>query len=116
VPCAKKGANLGQARTVESMGGGGREFVMQIEHWYLGPVPTYRVNKDKGRRGIRQQTADRRQRESKGGRDSQKRGTCNPADYEYYVLCMVLLAVVGNLMSLEKRKKSDVPATHFDYM
>jgi hypothetical protein len=40
-------------------GGGG--LSMQIEPWYLGPVPTYRVNKHKDRRGIRHQTADSRQ-------------------------------------------------------
>jgi hypothetical protein len=32
---------------------------MQIEPWYIGPVPTYRVNKHKDRRDFRQQTADR---------------------------------------------------------
>jgi hypothetical protein len=35
-------------------------FILQSKPWYLGPVPTYRVNKHKDRRDIRQQAADRR--------------------------------------------------------
>jgi hypothetical protein len=33
---------------------------MQFETWLRGPVPKYRVNKQKDRRYIRQQTADPR--------------------------------------------------------
>jgi hypothetical protein len=40
---------------------GGGELLMPIEPWYLGPVPTCRVNKHKDRKNIRQQTADHRQ-------------------------------------------------------
>jgi hypothetical protein len=40
---------------------GGGELLMEIEPWYLGPVPTYIGNKHKDRRDIRQQAADRRQ-------------------------------------------------------
>jgi hypothetical protein len=34
---------------------------MKIEPWYLGPIPTYRIDKYRDRRDIRQQTAYRRQ-------------------------------------------------------
>jgi hypothetical protein len=45
----------------------GGELLMQIEPWYIGPVPTYRVNKDKDRRDIRHEKADSRQRGGGGG-------------------------------------------------
>jgi hypothetical protein len=36
-------------------GGGGKGTLSQIEPRLMGPVPTYRVNKHKDRRDIRQQ-------------------------------------------------------------
>jgi hypothetical protein len=51
-------------RTFGSGGEGGGKLLVQIEPWYLGPVPTYRVNKHKYRRNIRHQIADSRQRSS----------------------------------------------------
>jgi hypothetical protein len=44
------------ARRVWRRGGG--ELLLQIEPWYLCPVPTYRVNKHEDRGDITQQTAD----------------------------------------------------------
>jgi hypothetical protein len=43
----------------------GGKLLMQIEPWYLGPVPTYRVNKHKDRRDISHKKADSRQRSSR---------------------------------------------------
>jgi hypothetical protein len=39
---------------------------LQIRTWLLGPVPTSRVNKHKGRRTITKQTADCRQQRGRG--------------------------------------------------
>jgi hypothetical protein len=61
--------------------GEGEGFLMRIEPWYMDPVPTYRVNKHKDRRNIRQQTADRRQTASVNRKH--KTGGKGRFDYKY---------------------------------
>jgi hypothetical protein len=45
---------------------------MQIEPWFLGPVPTYRVNKQKDRRCIRHQPEGGSEENRRGGETMHK--------------------------------------------